>query len=84
MGALIQQRLVERADARSLDDIRCVAGAGCHELTQNLKGLLAVNLVHPDRLVFKTGDNPIPRKPDGGLDWTQVKRIVVVGIGDYH
>jgi len=84
MGALIQQRLAELAGAEVLADMRFIVGAGCHELTQNLKGLLAVNLVHPDRLVFKPSDDPVPSKPDGGLDWAQVKSIIVVGIGDYH
>ncbi len=84
MGKLIQQRLAELADAETLDDMRLVVGARCHELTQNLKGLLAVDLVHPDRLAFSPFDDPVPRKPDGGLDWKQVRSIEVVGIGDYH
>jgi len=84
MAALIQQRLAELADCESLEDIRSIVGASCHELSQNLKGHLAVNLVHPDRLVFKPGDDPIPCKPDGGLDWGQVTSIVITGIGDYH
>jgi proteic killer suppression protein len=84
MAGLIQQRLGELSDAETLEVMRTIPGARCHELSQNLKGLLAVDLVHPDRLVFKPADDPIPRKPDGGLDWTQVKRIEVVGIGDYH
>jgi proteic killer suppression protein len=84
MASLIQQRLMELSDAATLADMRTVVGARCHELTQNLKGHLAVDLVHPDRLVFKPSDDPIPRKPDGGLDWTQVRSIEVVGIGDYH
>ena len=84
MGQLIQQRLAELADAETLDDMRLLLGARCHELTQNLKGLLAVDLVHPDRLAFRPYHDLIPRKPDGGLDWKQVKSVEVVGIGDYH
>jgi plasmid maintenance system killer protein len=84
MVALIQQRLAELADADSLDDMRFLPRARCHELTQNLKGLLAVDLVQQDRLAFKPIDSPLPRKPDGGLDWSRVTRVEVVGIGDYH
>jgi len=84
MAALIQQRLAELADSETLEGMRFIPGANCHELTQNLRGHLAVNLVHPDRLVFRPADSPIPRKPDGGLDWGRVTSIVVVGIGDYH
>jgi proteic killer suppression protein len=64
--------------------MRHLVGARCHELTQNLKGLLAVNLVHPDRLAFRVANNPLPQKADGGLDWSKVTRIEIAGIGDYH
>ncbi len=84
MAALIQQRMVELADADVLDDMRHVVGARCHELSQNLKGLLAVDLVHPQRMTFKVADKPVPKKPDGGLNWLEVRQIEVVGVGDYH
>ncbi|MGE3409355.1 MAG: hypothetical protein AB7I37_21235 [Pirellulales bacterium] len=84
MASLIQQRLLELADAEVLEDMRHVTGARCHELSQNLDGLLAVDLVHPDRLAFRCADDPIPLKPDGGLDWTRVRKIEIAGIGDYH
>ncbi len=84
MAELIQQRLQELADAETLEEMRGIVGASCHELTQNLKGLLAVSLVYPDRLVFRVADEPIPVKVDGGLDWSLVRKITIVGIGDYH
>ncbi len=84
MAALIQQRLAELESAETLEDMRFIVGAKCHELTQNLKGLLAVSLVYPDRLAFKPAESPLPKTSDGGLDWSKVKRIEVVGIGDYH
>ena len=84
MAELIQQRLLELADVEVLADMRFVVGANCHELTQNLKGHLAVNLVYPDRLVFRPSGSQVPRKPDGGLDWKQITSIEVVAIGDYH
>jgi plasmid maintenance system killer protein len=83
MAELIKERLADLTAAETLEVMRSVPGR-CHELTQNLKGLLAVDLVHPDRLAFRPADDPIPRKPDGGLDWTQVTRIEIAGIGDYH
>ena len=84
MADLIQQRLAELADADTLEDMRMIPGARCHELTQNLKGLLAVGLVHPDRMVFRPNESPLPKKQDGGLDWSKVKHIEIAGIGDYH
>ncbi len=52
-AGIIQQRLFELAAAPTLADMFTVVGAHCHPLTQNLKGLYAVYLVHPDRLAFK-------------------------------
>lgn len=83
MASLIRQRLSELRDAETLAMMRSLPG-NCHELRQNLKGYLAVDLVHPDRLAFKPDHDPLPIKEDGGLDWGKVTEIVVVGIGDYH
>jgi toxin HigB-1 len=84
MADIIQQRLAELADAETLADMTTIPGAKCHELTQNLKGLLAVSLIYPDRMAFKPNESPLPKKQDGGLDWSRVKHIEVTGIGDYH
>ncbi len=83
MAALIQQRLLDLDAAATLEEMRALPGR-CHELSANLAGSLAVDLVHPDRLVFKPAHDPIPRKKDGSLDWSAVTEIEVVGIGDYH
>jgi len=84
MAEKLQQRLSELAAAETLDDMRYLPGARCHELTGNLKGRLAVDLVHPDRLVFSPDHDPVPVKDDGGLDWGGVTSICIVGVGDYH
>ncbi len=83
MAGVIQQRLSDLADAETLDVMLSLPGR-CHELTGDRKGQLAVDLVHPDRLIFKPDHDPVPTKEDGGLDWFAVTKIIVVGIGDYH
>ena len=83
MASLIQRRLYELSDAETLSVMRSLPGR-CHELRQNLKGCLAVDLVHPDRLAFRPDHDPLPAKQDGGLCWEEVTKIVVIGIGDYH
>ena len=80
----LQQRLAELAAAESLDDVARVPPTRCHELGQDRKGQLAVDLVHPWRLVFEPDHDPLPTKEDGGLDWKQVTRILVIEVGDYH
>jgi proteic killer suppression protein len=56
----------------------------CHELKGDKQGTLAVDLGHPYRLIFEPAINPIPRKSDGGLDWSQVTAIRVLTVEDYH
>lgn len=80
----LQQRLAELKAADTLEDIHRLPPAHCHELSQNRKGQLAVDLVHPKRLIFEPDHNPVPRTPDGGLDWPQITRIRVIEIIDYH
>ncbi len=80
----LQQRLEELRAAATLEDMRFLPGARCHELKQQRKQQLAVDLVHPRRLVFEPADDPVPTKADGGLDWSQVTRIVVLEVVDYH
>jgi proteic killer suppression protein len=84
MADLIQQRLMELRDSENLAILATLPGPRCHELKGNLAGHLAVDLVHPDRMVFQPDHDPLPAKDDGGLDWQQVTRIEIVGIGDYH
>jgi toxin HigB-1 len=80
----LQQRLAEFRAADTLDDINRLPPARCHELSQDRKGQLAVDLVHPKRLIFEPDHYPLPCKPDGGLDWSHVTSICVIDIIDYH
>ena len=80
----LKQRLSELNAAVTLEHMKRIPAARCHELGQDRKGQLAVDLVHPMRLIFEPDHNPIPRKADGGLDWTKVTAIVIREVVDYH
>jgi hypothetical protein len=56
----------------------------CHEMTADLDGKIAIDLRQPYRLLFAPDHNPVPRRPDGGLDWTRVTSIVILEVTDYH
>ena len=55
-----------------------------HELHGDRDGQLSVDLDHPYRLIIQPANNPIPTKPDGGLDWARVTAILVVEVADTH
>jgi proteic killer suppression protein len=77
---------------RRLDDLRAASTLAvmqtlpgrCHELTANLKGVLALDLDGPYRLLFEPAHDPVPIDADGRLDWNLVTAVRILGIEDYH
>lgn len=56
----------------------------CHELTKNRKGMLSLDLDGPNRLIIEPLHQPLPLRPEGGLDWQQVTAIKVLGVENTH
>ena len=81
---LLKRRITELAAANVLEDLHNLPQTRCHELKGNLKGCLSVDLDHPYRLVFEPANNPVPKKPDGGLDWTKITMVRIVDVEDTH
>ena len=81
---LLKRRLDEFRAADNLEVLRSLPQIRCHELKGDRKGSLAADLDHPCRLLFEPANDPIPRKADGGLDWTGVTAIRVLSVEDYH
>jgi plasmid maintenance system killer protein len=80
----IRRRLDEFRAAENLEVLRSLPQVRCHELKGNREGTLAVDLEHPQRLIFESANDPIPRKPDGGLDWMGITAIRVLSVEDYR
>lgn len=76
--------MIELSAAHALSDIACLPQARCHELTGNRKGQLSVDVEHPYRLLFVPADDPVPHKPDGGLNWSEIREIEILDITDTH
>ena len=78
----IQLRLDQLRAARTLADMATLPAARCHELQGDRQGQLAVDLVHPWRLIF----TPVEwiKNASGGLDWSKVEAVVIEEIVDYH
>lgn len=56
----------------------------CHELSGNMKGKLSLDLDGPYRLIIQPLNNPLPERPEGGLDWNRVTAIKILGVEDTH
>jgi len=80
----LKVRLMELRAAASLAEISKVPPPRCHELAGERRGQLSVDLDHPFRLIFIPADDPLPAKPDGGLDWAGVTAVEILEIADTH
>ena len=56
----------------------------CHELKADREGQLAIDLIHPDRMVFVPRGNKDDYYQGNELAWKKVEVIEVIAIGDYH
>jgi plasmid maintenance system killer protein len=81
---LLRRRLDELRAVDSLKDMRSLPRPRCHELKGNLAGKLSVDLDGPYRLILEPANEPKPLKDDGGLDWSRVTAVRVLGIEDTH
>ncbi len=84
MARKIDQRVKDLRAAETLEDMRMIPAARCHELKGNRKGKLAVDISRNYRLIFVPWHDPIPRKDDGGLNWQDVTAIRILEVNDYH
>jgi len=79
----LRRRLDQLRAAPVLEVMRRLPGR-CHELKADRKGQLSIDVDGPYRLLFEPASNPIPRKKDGGLDWTKVTAVRILEIEDTH
>jgi len=80
---VLRERLQQMFDADNLEKLRFAPGAW-HELIGDRKGQLACSLLKRVRLVFVPANDPLPIKPDGGLDWSEITAVMNLEIVDYH
>jgi proteic killer suppression protein len=80
---VLQERLKQMQDVACLEDLRFLPGAW-HELVGDRKGQLACSLLKRVRLIFVPANDPLPVKPDGGLDWSEITAVMNLEIVDYH
>lgn len=71
MAEKIQQRIDEISAADSVEQMIQFQIGRCHPLKQNRKNQYAVDLIHPQRLIFEKVEN-------------EIKIVNIIEITDYH
>jgi proteic killer suppression protein len=85
LGPLMAKKLRSRlADLQAASVVTDLCMGRPHPLEENRAGEFALDLAHPQRLVFIADNDPIPKKEDGSTDWGQVTQVCIVAIEDYH
>ncbi len=84
MARAIQNRLAVLRNASNLYLVPTSRPERLHQLSGNRKGQFAVDLVHPQRLLFEPNHDPVPENEEGGIDKDQVTAITIIEVTDYH
>ena len=80
---LIRRRLDDLRAAPNLETMRNLPGR-CHELKGDRDFEISLDLDGPYRLILYPAHNPIPLKPDLGLDWKKVTAVLIKEVVDTH
>jgi proteic killer suppression protein len=85
LGALGARKLGSRlGELEAAIQVTDLIAGNPHPLRHDRAGQFALDLVGGCRLVFAPAHNPCPTRPDGSIDWAQVKIVCIEYIGDYH
>jgi proteic killer suppression protein len=79
----IKTRSMQLESAATLEQLRNQPGH-FHALTADKSGWLACDLDQPFRLIFEVADVPVPQLEAGGLDWSKVTQVRILGVLNYH
>lgn len=84
MSKVLANRLAVLGSAPNLAAVPTSKPERRHALKGQRASQQAVDLAHPYRLVFTPAHDPLPKRPDGGLDEERVTAIVIMEVVDYH
>ena len=84
MARRIGRLLHQLEAAETLQELATLPQVRCHELRADRAEQISFDLVHPLRLLAEVAADPIPRKPDGGLDWSRITALVIIEVADTH
>jgi toxin HigB-1 len=71
-------------DLINVENVTSLIAGKPHRLERDRLGQYAVYLAGGMRLVFEPDNDPVPLKEDGSIDWSQVTKICILEIVNYH
>jgi proteic killer suppression protein len=80
---LLVARLALLLAAERLVDLENAPGK-FHALTGDRSGQFALSLRGPHRLIFEIADEPLPVLDDGGTNLSEVRRVRILEVAQYH
>jgi proteic killer suppression protein len=83
-GRTIGRRLQQLAAAETLEVLGAIVPAKLHPLKGQRAGQFAVDADYPFRLILEPNQHPVPKKKDGGIDLSNVTKIKIIEVVDYH
>jgi len=83
-GGRILRRLQQLADAANLAELAKLPQTRVHELKANRDEQISLDVKHPYRLLMRPNHNDTPRKPDGGLDWELITKVIITEVTNTH
>ena len=72
------------ADLQAASCVGELVAGNPHPLKGDRRHQFSLDLDGGRRLVFEAADDPIPKTPEGAIDWSHVSKVRIVFIGDYH
>lgn len=85
LGHVCARKLRSRLDdLEAAGQVTDLVAGNPHPLKGDRDGQFAVDLAGGFRLVFAPDHDPVPQRPQGGIDWSQVCIVCIEYIGDYH
>jgi proteic killer suppression protein len=84
-GSPLAKKIERRmADLKAADSVNDLVAGNPHPLKGDRAGQFALRLHGGKRLVFEPNHHPIARLKDGSIDWSNVTKVLIVEIVDYH
>ena len=81
---ILRRRLDQLRAAENLEHLRLAFHRRCHELEGDRSEQVSLDLDGGYRLLLAVAENPVPRKPDGGLDWRRIAAVRVLAVENTH